>query len=390
MSVRRLAVAAIGVGALAAAVLPSSADTGNNPTYSSVKLRCSGGTGSLQTLTFSVTDGGKTYDSFALYAVPKHPKGLVVFDHGYQNTAYAWQDHITSTAQHDNVIAVAVDYHAQDDKGTADTAKTASSRGWRVREGADDSIWIARQFLDQCRLNDSKKVVVFGISMGGNTSGLAAAADAKRGTGKPLWNYWVDVEGATNVIETYNEASAAANAGGSTGAYAGDARDDIAQEMGGQSFEQAPDVYAAHTVDLQVPAIASSGIDGVIVVHGVADGLVPYNQTRELTTQLRALGVPVDFWSIATKTPGTKSGTTIDTDAGNTDSPFAGHAWEGSDMSGPNSYTVAVVGFERLNALLNSTGVSCTENLFDGATQTTLSSPASCGGAGASPLTRTG
>ena len=55
-----------------------------------------------------------------------------------------------------------------------------------------------------------------GVSMGGNMSGLALALaganDITRSNGKPLFDYWIDVEGSVNLVETYMAARGAAAA----------------------------------------------------------------------------------------------------------------------------------------------------------------------------------
>src|SRR5437588_96441 len=89
-----------------------------------------------------------------------------------------------------------------------------------------------------------KTIVAYGISMGGNTSGLAAASHAIRHDGRPLFDYWWDIEGATNVIETYAGAAALAQTGNT---FATQAQQDIEAEMGGP-LEQRPDAYASHAV----------------------------------------------------------------------------------------------------------------------------------------------
>ena len=119
--------------------------------------------------------------------------------HGYGNTSNSWVCHLLDAAQNHNAVAVAMDYRG--------TGTAADHRGWFVREGAEDSIFAAKYFLQ--KFPSIRNVEAFGISMGGNASGLAVAAGAKRpGTNTPLFDYWVNVEGATSMVETYLEAQA--------------------------------------------------------------------------------------------------------------------------------------------------------------------------------------
>jgi acetyl esterase/lipase len=204
-----------------------------------------------------------------------------------------------------------------------------------------------------------KQVVVMGISMGGNASGLAVAAGATRADGSPLFDYWVDVEGATNVTETYLEARLVANSGNE---YAAGAFADIEKEMGGP-IESAQDRYTQESVVTRGDDIGASGLKGAIVVHGFDDGLVPYNQSREMAAVLRGQQIPVEFYSIAGRGDG-ESGTTL-TGSGigavdpSYESPFAGHGAEES-----NTQLVIKTGFERLWELVNGTAPVDTETVI--------------------------
>ena len=170
--------------------------------------------------------------TYGLYVVPAgRPKGLVVVDHGYSHTPYSWVRHLSDMARRDGVIAVAMDYRGTLDSPPATPGGLPSSRGWQVQEGAEDSIAVARLFDTQCpRL---PTIELYSVSMGGNTAGLAAAAKAQRLNGRPLWDYWIDVEGAVNVTETYNEATLVALSGNT---FAKNAKEDIEREMGGVDF----------------------------------------------------------------------------------------------------------------------------------------------------------
>jgi hypothetical protein len=122
-------------------------------------------------------------------------------------------------------------------------------------------------------------------------------------------------------------------------------------------------VYRARTVTARVDEIAASGVRGVVMVHGVGDGLVPYDQSRELATALRARGIPVQFFTVGTRTEETEAGTTIDGYAPvEHESPFAGHADEASD-----DHIVGNIGFARLHALFQGDAPTTDrESGFDG------------------------
>jgi acetyl esterase/lipase len=302
----------------------------------------------------------------------KPAKGIVVFAHGYSHTAESWRKHLADTARRDGVVAVAMDYRGQYDYAGS---PLPSSRGWQVAEGAEDSVAAAQLFERACP--GAKTIVMYGVSMGGNTAGLAVAAKAKRSNGKALFDYWFDIEGATTVTETYFEARGLAQSGN---AFAKNAVEDIEREMGG-TFEDRRDVYLERTVLTRVDDVKAAGIKGVVMVQGVDDGLVGYNQSPELYTRLRAAGIPVDFWTAVTRGDASEPGTTLDgyvtSQIPGFTSPFAGHASEASD-----THIVGNAGFERLAALFAGVAPACRTGLLDGTlgfTETTpLTSPATC------------
>ena len=135
---------------------------------------------------------------------PGKPKGLVAFFHGYTHTAQSWAEHIRRTAAQEGVIALAMNYRGQIDGPPYPGTTLPRSRGWQVSEGAADSIAAAKLFDRACPRLPS--IVAYGVSMGGNASGLAVASRAKRTTGAPLFDQWFDIEGAVNVIEIYTAA----------------------------------------------------------------------------------------------------------------------------------------------------------------------------------------
>jgi acetyl esterase/lipase len=346
---RRLLVATAVIALAAAGAVPSYATTrvASGPS-------CVGKPQQVRTLSYAV----KGQTAQALYALPAgKPKGIVVFDHGYGHTMHSWSAHIARTASTLGVIAVAPNYRGQVDTPAAKPGGLPSSRGWQVAEGAEDSIAAVQLFDKLCGHNGTN--VVYGVSMGGNTSGLVVASKPKDAKGKPLFDYWVAVEPAVNVTETYQGARALAG----VNEFAAHAQADIEKEMGG-SFESKPDVYAARTVVNRTQDIAASGIKGVVIAHGVVDGLVTHDESRQLQGLLRAQGIRVDMAAFLTRSESSEAGTTIDGYAPVPhDSPFAGHASETS-----TTHDVGVAGFAALAGLYTSSTFTCGESLYDGTT----------------------
>ena len=304
--------------------------------------------------------------TWGLYAMPPVPaKGIVVVGHGYGHTIESWRRHLTNISRRNGVVAVGMDYRGQVD---SPGSPLPSSRGWQVQEGAEDSVAAAQLFQRACPR--ARTIVMYGVSMGGNTAGLAVAAQAKRSTGAPLFDYLFDIEGAVNVTETYFEARGLALSGN---AYAKNAVADIEREMGG-TFEERRDTYLDRTVVNRVEDIKASGVKGVVVVHGADDGLVGYNQSPEFVARLREQGIPVDFWTALTRGEGSEPGTTLDGYVtGNIPgftSPFAGHASEASE-----THIVGAAGFERLAALFRGDAPACRVGVLDGTTGFTAAKP---------------
>ena len=260
------------------------------------------------------------------------------------------------TARTLGVIAVPPDYRGPHDDLSA--KPLPSSRGWRVSEGAVDTVEAAKLFDRSC-LKGKGHNVLYSVSMGGNTAGLALALQPKRVNGRPMFDEWVDVEGDANMSETY--AGAAALAG--VNAFAANAKADIEEETGGTP-DEVPQAYADRSVVTRVDDVAASGIKGVVMVHGVMDGLVTHDISRQLQLLLLQNGVPVDMTAFLTHSSGSEPGTTIDGYAptGQT-SPFAGHASEASE-----THDVGMAGFAKLAELYNGVAVRCQERTVDAAT----------------------
>jgi hypothetical protein len=98
--------------------------------------------------------------------------------------------------------------------------------------------------------------------------------------------------------------------------------------------------------------IAAAGVRGVVHVHGVDDGLVPYNQTQEMVRALDRVDVVSEVHTIVRRGDGesgtTVTGTALGAVVPGYQSPFAGHASERS-----TTHEVMRVGFGRLAQLLD-------------------------------------
>jgi pimeloyl-ACP methyl ester carboxylesterase len=301
------------------------------------------------------------------YSVPDSaPSTMVVFAHGYGHTSASWVEHMKNAARDHGVAAATMDYRGAEISPDSNGDGLPESRGWNVMAGAEDSIAVAQAFEASCPSIDN--FVIFGVSMGGNTAGLVAALQGERGItdseGDPLFDYWYNIEGATNVTETYFSARTLAP----VNSFAANAVVDIEKEMGGP-FENDPAPYQERTVVSRMDDIEAAGIDGVVVVHGLDDGLVPYNQGREMAGLLAAAGIDTDMYTIGRKSPESERETTASGYVmGNVDpnyrSPLAGH---GSEKS--QTHIVMVTAFESLWSLIddgNTPGGPYREFFVDG------------------------
>jgi hypothetical protein len=283
------------------------------------------------------------------YATPVgQAVGLVVFFHGYGHTAKEWSDtHLARVAEQHHVIALAMEY-----PGALDESGQATEKTWQVAEGAAASNTVAQKFVEQCRGLDT--VVSYGVSMGGNASGLAVASTSG------LYDWWFDIEGANNVVETYLEARALAGSGDK---FATAATQGIELEMDGKKLEDtgAAEIYQAHTNVFRVDDIVASGIKGVVMVHALDDGLVPYDQSREMQAAIGGR-LPVQFWTVGTCTSVCDKDTTIDGYVQNYTDDYAPRANLFAGHSGELNYDSLVgnTGFERLDALF--AGIEPTTN----------------------------
>ena len=308
----------------------------------------------------SMTDAGIGFTSAlglapGRYALPatSTPKILVVMFHGHGNDSCSWRGHLQEVAAR-GAIGIAMDY-----TGTRQTP--VENYGWFVREGAHDSIVAAKYFLQH--YPSLKTVIAFGISMGGHASGLAVATDAVRRNGKPLFDYWIDVEGVNNIIEEYLVARGVALAGNGSGALA---QQEIEEEYGGP-IEQVPLAYVnATNVRL---AKRMSYLKGAVVVNAVDDGLVPTDQSPQMTVALTAVGVPTHAFTVL-GTGGAEDGTTASSIVAGPvfaavgqqyTSPLAGHGWEGSDTQ-----LVIKTGLDQLFALMSGARITRGETVVPG------------------------
>jgi hypothetical protein len=192
-----------------------------------------------------------------------------------------------------------------------------------------------------------------------------AATPATRANGDPLFDYLVDVEGVNNLIETYLEARR----------FDTHAQGEIERETGGP-IESNPQPYLDRTNVLHTRDMKAAGLKGAVLVQGVDDGLVPYNQSPEMFAALTAALIPTESFTAITKTQPdtdtTLSGTIVKAVGGPTySSPLAGHASERS-----TTHIVMTTAFNRLADIFNHQSPCTGAFVVDG--QTNVQVGAAC------------
>jgi acetyl esterase/lipase len=284
---------------LAAAMAFAVAGTATADT--AVSAPCIGASTAPQPL--SVTVGTQT--ATGLYSLPTTaPRGIVVVGHGFPGTASTFASQMQQIATADGVIALSMNYRGTD---------LSTGQGWRVLEGAQDSIAATKLFDAACGGANFVNSV-FGISMGGNMSGLAVSQNAKRSTGAPLYNYWFDVSGVSDVTETWADAEVISQVPlGSVQTTGKNALAALSAEFGGTPLT-VPGTYLADSPVTRAGLMRASGIQGVEVFHGVDDGEVTADQGAQMAAALVLAGVPTNVYTSVFNYPGGDNGLTLDGD----------------------------------------------------------------------------
>ena len=301
-------------------------------------LSCTGDASTAQPLTLTV-DGASATGRYVAPAAP--PSVAVVFGHGYGYASDGWVPHMRRVASRSRALAVTMDYRGLVDLGDDpdDPWPYNRSRGYPVKAGSEDLVAAAQAAVARCP--SVRHVILLGVSMGGNATGMAMALKAKRPDGAPLFDYWVGVEGVYNLIELYE----AANAGQAISPFVAQVKEDIELETGGTPQTQ-PAAYQERTVVERADDIAASGVKGVVLVHAREDGLALYPQAQELARLLRGGGVPTDFYTVGSRAEGDDPDTTLAGYAG----AETGQAGHGSEVS--EHHVVIDQGLDRVDALI--------------------------------------
>jgi hypothetical protein len=262
------------------------------------------------------------------YVPGSAPTRLVVFCHGLGHTVEAsW-------------------YAAVEDFVDADTAVVTTNYRDNLQlpvlRAAHDTI--AATLHARQRFPSIETVYLLGVSFGAAVSGTAIA-EAAHVAPDGLYDYWISVEGLTNLAEAWVEATAVVPE------FAG-----YIEEEAGGTLLMVPTEYVRRSPVMRAQEMAALGLRAAVVVHDINDGLVVYNQAPEMSAALLLAGVPVQQFNVLRVSDEQDPGTTgtgalagvLGLDDPNNMIRLAGHGSE-ADYAHP----VIRTGFEQLRMLLD-------------------------------------
>jgi hypothetical protein len=264
------------------------------------------------------------------YVDGTQPTRLVVFCHGLGHAVEAsWYQAVLDFANADTAVV---------------TTNYRDNLQLPVLRAAHDTL--AATLYAKQRFPSVQTVYLLGVSFGGAVSGTALTeAVHVTADGGGLYDYWVDVEGLSNVSEAWAEATAVVPE------YAA-----YLEEDAGGTPATVPDEYVRRSPALRAQDMAAAGLRAVAVVHDVNDGLVVYNQGREMADALVTAAIPVQLFTVLRVSDGQDPGTTgtgalagiFGLDDPNNMVRLAGHGNEADYV-----HPVIRTGFEQLRLMLD-------------------------------------
>jgi pimeloyl-ACP methyl ester carboxylesterase len=195
---------------------------------------------------------------------PDSPRTLVVVAHGWGESSASHRDEMKALAEA-GALAVAMDYRGPD-------------AAFKVQAGVEDTV--AATLDLQTRWPGLERTFAFGWSMGGEVVLLAAMA-APAGT----YDYVFSGAGVTDPAGFWNVTEAA--------------RPALESEAGGAP-SAVPAAYAARSPVARAAELAGKDVARIVLVHGVADDVVPVEQSLRMAQALRQTGVPTSVY-VATR-----------------------------------------------------------------------------------------
>ena len=224
---------------------------------------------------YSITVDGETALGWLGYPASATPTTLLVFGHGCCGKPDQ-SGMVSGYADAYGAVVVAMDYRGPG--------------RWDVMKGHRDLIAATEDL--KARFPTIGRTVIWGISMGGETTGMAVAARPD------LYDYWVDTFGVVDLFQEFAALGLYPGVSADPNNPANPTRSWIVEETGGLPAT-VPEAYLARS-----PAYSAASMRGITrayISHGVGDLIVQYSQSRLMFANLVANGVPVTLHTVATR-----------------------------------------------------------------------------------------
>lgn len=199
---------------------------------------------------------------------------LIVFAHGHGETAESFANVLGSLAR-DTVSPIITMNH-----GSPGSQWTPGE--WNVWIGWQETVAATQWYRG--RHPAIRKIILWGWSQGGTTSGLALAYGPDN-----LYDWWVASFPIANAFVAW----------AGTAIVDPDFRAEIEHDAGNCNPVACPLAYAARSPEL----LALQGMitpKHAVILHGLYDTTVPYEESLRLKAALITSGVPVSFYTVVT------------------------------------------------------------------------------------------
>jgi fermentation-respiration switch protein FrsA (DUF1100 family) len=211
---------------------------------------------------YSVVSDGQVAEGWLAYPTDIQPDTLLVFGHGCCGPLPRnWADMLAlHHARHNGMVVVAMDY-----RGPAN--------GWNVGSGHADLVAAAVDLSQRFHIT---RVIAWGVSMGGEVTGMAVAERPD------VFDYWISSAGTLDLPTQWGQQTFRAQ---------------IEKETHGTPVSNRSAYNRRSPTEL---APKMRGLEHAYLLHGLGDGAVPASQSQQMYDRLRRAGVDVSAYTIAT------------------------------------------------------------------------------------------
>lgn len=219
---------------------------------------------------YEIEVNGERALGWLAYPADGSPDALLVFGHGCCGKPNQ-SSFVASWARAYGAVVVAMDYRGPGH--------------WDVWKGHEDLVAATEDL--QARF-PVERTIIWGASMGGETTGLAVAARPD------LYDYWVDQFGVTDLVMEFAALGLWPAVSANPDDPSNPTRSWMIEETGGT-----PATHLAEYEKRSPARMADKmvGIKRAYILHGVGDLVVPYAMSREMFENLLVAGVPATLWT---------------------------------------------------------------------------------------------